>query len=139
MDPCPFVRILVGNLALKFPPSTSTSLSRIHPSTSPYFCIIKLNNFPHQIDRIVKGSSCKVSVKVYSGPNGSTCGLDCKKLLGKVTVPLDLLGAESRPCVFGGEPECSPQVFQFKEVLNRRSSLATSVLETPATETWDQG
>ncbi|KAK8626610.1 hypothetical protein V6N13_134247 [Hibiscus sabdariffa] len=187
MDPCPFVRILVGNLALKFPPSTNTSLSRIHPSTSPYFCIIKLNNFPHQvatipqhdsnnnnssscqkllaacftlcksqIDRIVRGSSCKVSVKVYSAPNGSTCGLDCKKLLGKVTVPLDLLGAETRPCVvhngwialgrkrsnekgsssqlsltvrtepdprfvfqFGGEPECSPQVFQVQGSLKQ--------------------
>ncbi|KAE8706620.1 hypothetical protein F3Y22_tig00110391pilonHSYRG00084 [Hibiscus syriacus] len=188
MDPCPFVRILVGNFALKFPPSTNTSLSRIHPSTSPYFAVL---NSPtsspggydpvstrrkqlfffflqksvaacfsldmSQMDRIVKGSaSCKVSIMVYAGPDGSTCGLPYKKLLGKVSVPLDLRGAESRPCVvhkgwitigrnrsnkdgsspqlsltvrtepdprfvfrFGGEPECSPQVFQVQGSLKQ--------------------
>ncbi|GMI74390.1 hypothetical protein like AT3G19680 [Hibiscus trionum] len=188
MDPCPFVRILVGNLALKFSPS------RIHPSTSPYFCKIKLSNFPHQlatipfivsqqdnnnsssssssssqkslaacfslgesqIDRFLRDSSCNVSIEVYAGPDGSTCGLAYNKLLGKVSVPLDLRGAESRPCVvhngwiglgrnrsnkngsspqlsltvrtepdprfvfqFGGEPECSPQVFQVQGSLKQ--------------------
>ncbi|GMJ12627.1 hypothetical protein like AT3G19680 [Hibiscus trionum] len=225
MDPCPFVRILVGNLALKFPPSTNSSLSRIHPSTSPYFCIIKLNNFPHQvatipfivsqqdnnnnnssssssqeslaacfslcksqIDGIVKGSSCKVSIEVYSGPNGSTCGLAYKKLLGKVKVPLDLRGAESRPCVvhngwiaigrnrsnkngsssqlsltvrtepdprfvfqFGGEPECSPQVFQvqgslkqavftcnfgFRNSIDRNLGSRSSLSESRTSRNW---
>ncbi|KAK8530083.1 hypothetical protein V6N13_102961 [Hibiscus sabdariffa] len=184
MDPCPFVRILVGNLALKFPPSTNTSLSRIHPCISPYFCKIKLNNFPHQvatipvivnnssssqkslaacfslsksqIDRVIRGSSYNVSIQVYAGPDRSTCGSAYKKLLGKVSVPLDLHGAESRPCVvhkgwialsrnrsnkngsshqlsltvraepdprfvfqFGGEPECSPQVFQVQGSLKQ--------------------
>ncbi|XWS40351.1 hypothetical protein CRYUN_Cryun18bG0133600 [Craigia yunnanensis] len=185
MDPCPFIRILVGNLALKFPVSTKLSLSRIHPSTSSCFCKIKLKNFPHQvatipfiqsqedisnnsfqkplaacfslsksqIDRIIsrRGSSYKVYIEVYADPDGSTCGLASGKLLGRVSVPLDLRGAESRPSVvhngwvaigqnrstkngssaqlcltvrtepdprfvfqFGGEPECSPQVFQVK-------------------------
>ncbi|XVE67408.1 hypothetical protein DITRI_Ditri08aG0158200 [Diplodiscus trichospermus] len=186
MDPCPFVRILVGNLALKFPVSTKPSSSRIHPSTSPCFCKIKLKNFHHQvatipliqsledssssnsfqkslaacfslsksqIDKIISrgGSSYKVSIEVYADPDGSSCGLASGKLLGRVSVPLDLRGAESRPSVvhngwiaigqnkskkngssaqlcltvrtepdprfvfqFGGEPECSPQVFQVQ-------------------------
>ncbi|XWS55261.1 hypothetical protein CRYUN_Cryun10bG0160100 [Craigia yunnanensis] len=191
MDPCPFVRILVDNLALKFPLSKKPSLSRIQPSTSSCFCKIKLKNFPHQvatipliqsqedsnsqnpesnnsfqkplaacfslsncqIDRIISrgGSSYKVSIEVYADPGGSTCGLASGKLLGRVSVPLDLRGAESRPSIvhngwiaigqnrsnkngssaqlhltvrtepdprfvfqFGGEPECSPQVFQVQ-------------------------
>ncbi|KAL4354835.1 hypothetical protein GQ457_06G001530 [Hibiscus cannabinus] len=160
MDPCPFVRILVGNLALKF-------------QASPCFCKIKLSNFPHQVATIpliqsqhdiaacfslsksqicLWGSSYKLSVEVYAdGNGGSACGLASEKLVGKVSVPLDLHGAESRPCVlhngpvpigrnrrdkngscrqlcltvraepdprfvfqFGGEPECSPQVFQVQ-------------------------
>ncbi|KAE8721833.1 hypothetical protein F3Y22_tig00015095pilonHSYRG00007 [Hibiscus syriacus] len=223
MDPCPFVRILVGNFALKFPPSTNTSLSRIHPSTSPYFFSIKLSNFPHQvatipfivsqqdgnncssslqksvaacfslgkseIDRIIKGSSsCNVSIMIYACPNGSTCGLPYKKLLGKVSVPLDLRGAESRPCVvhngwitigrnksnkdgsspklsltvrtepdprfvfkFGGEPECSPQVFQvqgslkqavftckfgFKNSGDRNLGSRSSLFESKTSRNW---
>ncbi|XP_022762828.1 uncharacterized protein LOC111308623 [Durio zibethinus] len=139
MDPCPFVRILVGNLALKFPVSTKPSLSRIHRFTSSCYCKIKLKNFPHQvaaipfiqsqqdrnginpdsnnsfhkspaacfslsksqIDRIISrgGSSYKLSIEVYADPDGSTCGLKSGKLLGKVSLPLDLRGAESRPSV----------------------------------------
>ena len=106
-----------------------------------------------QIDRIISrgGSSYKVSIEVYADPGGSTCGLASGKLLGRVSVPLDLRGVESRPSVvhngwialgqnrsnkngssaqlcltvrtepdprfvfqFGGEPECSPQVFQVQ-------------------------
>ncbi|XP_021692360.2 uncharacterized protein LOC110673527 [Hevea brasiliensis] len=44
MDPCPFVRILIGNLALKFPPASRSSLS----SVSSCFCKIKLKNFTAQ-------------------------------------------------------------------------------------------
>ncbi|XVE48644.1 hypothetical protein DITRI_Ditri01bG0018500 [Diplodiscus trichospermus] len=140
MDPCPFVRILVGNLALKFPVSSKPSLSRIHASSSPCYCKIKLKNFPHQvatipffqsqednnsqnpetngsfqkplaacfslskpqIDRIISkvGSSYKLSIEVYADPNGSSCGLTTSgKFLGRVTVPLDLRGAESKPSI----------------------------------------
>ncbi|XVF45809.1 hypothetical protein PTKIN_Ptkin02bG0236700 [Pterospermum kingtungense] len=182
MDPCPFLRILVGNLALKFAPSsTKPSLSRT------CYCKIKLKDFSDhqvatvpvihsedghintqnpetskslaacfsltksQIDRIISrwGSSYKLSIEVYADPDGSSCGLASGKLLGRVSVALDLHGAESRPCVvhngwidigqnrsksssaqlcltvktepdprfvfqFGGEPECSPQVFQVQ-------------------------
>ncbi|TYI37949.1 hypothetical protein ES332_A03G251500v1 [Gossypium tomentosum] len=208
MDPCHFVRILVGNLALKFPSTQSSSSC---------YCKIKLKNFPHQvatipqqdietnncssqkplaacfslsksqIDNIVSkwGSSYKVSIEVYAGGSGSgsTCGLSSGKLLGKVSVPLDLRGAESRPCVahngwvtigrngsslqlcltvrterdprfvfqFGGEPECSPQVFQvqgsvkqavftckfgFRNTSDRNLGSRSSLSESKAPRKW---
>ncbi|KAF5733239.1 hypothetical protein HS088_TW17G00781 [Tripterygium wilfordii] len=40
MDPCLFVRILVGNLAIKFPANSKPFSS----STSPYYCKIRLSN-----------------------------------------------------------------------------------------------
>jgi hypothetical protein len=181
MDPCPFVRILVGNLALKFPVSSKPSLLSVQ-----CFCKIKLKNFPTQkatiplvnnkkqqenqkpegnplssslaacysldktqIDDLL---SCKkpknLEIEVYIRDNGVTCGLKDGKMLGRVTVPLDMRKSESRPCVmhnewidigenkkgeptqfylcvrvepdpryafqFGGDPECSPQVFQVQ-------------------------
>ncbi|MBA0766534.1 hypothetical protein Gotri_015566 [Gossypium trilobum] len=208
MDPCHFVRILVGNLALKFPSTESSSSC---------YCKIKLKNFPHQvatipqqdietnscssqkplaacfslsksqIDNIVSkwGSSYKVSIEVYAGGSGSgsTCGLSSGKLLGKVSVPLDLRGAESSPCVahngwvtigkngsslqlcltvrterdprfvfqFGGEPECSPQVFQvqgsvkqavftckfgFRNTSDRNLGSRSSLSESKAPRKW---
>uniref|UniRef100_A0A6N2L3L3 DUF1005 domain-containing protein n=1 Tax=Salix viminalis TaxID=40686 RepID=A0A6N2L3L3_SALVM len=179
MDPCPFQRILVGNLALRFPVSSKPSLLSLK-----CFCKIKLKNFPTQkamiplvtsqnrnqnpeinslsnslaacysLDKakIDNFLSCKkpnsLEIEVYSRDDGATCGLKDGKLLGKVTVPLDLRKAESRSCVmhngwidiggnkkgestqfylcvrvepdpryvfqFGGDPECSPQVFQVQ-------------------------
>lgn len=177
MDPCPFLRILVGNLALKSPaliPSKS-AFSLVHPSSSPFFCKIKLGNFPsqfatvplvpqetHTSDDVVSftltrkdieklGEKSLFSTKeprlqilVYTGRRGRSCGFSAGKLLGRVTVGLDLKGAVGRACVFhngwvsvggessqlylsvraepdprfvfqfGGEPECSPQVFQIQ-------------------------
>ncbi|GAB4838365.1 hypothetical protein Ancab_027899 [Ancistrocladus abbreviatus] len=60
MNPCTFVRITVGNLALKFPSSSSRasnssepthSVLRQPPSTTmpSYFCKIKFSDFRHQI------------------------------------------------------------------------------------------
>lgn len=48
MDPCPFVRLTIGNLALKIPVASKAARSVVHPSSSPCFCKIKLNNFPVQ-------------------------------------------------------------------------------------------
>ncbi|KAL1310265.1 hypothetical protein HN51_052906 [Arachis hypogaea] len=48
MDPCPFVRLTVGNLALKIPVASKPARSLVHPSSSPCFCKIKLKNFPVQ-------------------------------------------------------------------------------------------
>ncbi|GLT85869.1 hypothetical protein SLE2022_040420 [Rubroshorea leprosula] len=186
MDPCPFVRILVGNLAVKLPASTKPSLSRIHPSSSSCHCKIKLDYLPHQVaavplnqdtedrnqspegnkslaacftlnkalvDKInAKGSKYfRLKIGVYTDSDWSLCGMASGGLMGKVTVPLDLRGLESKPSVFhsgwvaigddkskkkgssaqlflsvraesdprfvfqfGGEPECSPLVFQVQ-------------------------
>ena len=48
MDPCPFVRLTVGNLALKIPVASKPARSVVHPSSSPCFCKIKLKSFPVQ-------------------------------------------------------------------------------------------
>ncbi|XP_056167141.1 uncharacterized protein LOC115668740 [Syzygium oleosum] len=142
MDPCPFVRLTVGSLALKIPVAAKPARSAVHPSSSPCFCKIKLNTFPLQtslvpylppdsphdgasspptpgavggggatfhlsksdLDRlagksIFSGKVC-LKVSVYTGRRGATCGVSSGRLLGKVSVPLDLAGAESRACVF---------------------------------------
>ena len=168
----------MGNLALKSPsllPSKS-EFSLVHPSSSPFFCKIKLGSFPsqfatvplippeaHTSDDVVsftltrkdieklgeKGifssKEPRLQILVYTGRRGSSCGFSAGKLLGRVTVGLDLKGvAAGRACVFhngwvsvggestqlylsvraepdprfvfrfGGEPECSPQVFQIQ-------------------------
>ncbi|XP_074263994.1 uncharacterized protein LOC141586602 [Silene latifolia] len=48
MDPCPFIRLTVGNLALTLPSQTKPARNLIHPTTSPCFCKIKLKGFPPQ-------------------------------------------------------------------------------------------
>lgn len=187
MDPCPFLRILVGNLALKSSsllPSSKSEFSLVHPSSSPFFCKIKLGNFPsqfaavplapqegHSPDDVVSFTLMKkdmeklgekgifsskeprLQILVYTGRRGRSCGFSAGKLLGRVTVGLDLKGAAGRACVFhhgwvsvagestqlyfsvraepdprfvfrfGGEPECSPQVFQIQG--NRRQPVFT--------------
>ncbi|KAL1356550.1 hypothetical protein HN51_008550 [Arachis hypogaea] len=48
MDPCPYVRLTVDSLALKLPSFTRRSplSGGVHPSTTPCFCKIHINNFP---------------------------------------------------------------------------------------------
>ncbi|GJN10340.1 hypothetical protein PR202_ga28426 [Eleusine coracana subsp. coracana] len=145
MDPCPFVRVLVGNLALKMPSSYSSSSSAprstgagVHPSTTPCHCRIRLDKLPYQLasapllphdadhaaactgafaaafhlsradlDRATAKPAlfgprrvARLKVAVYAGRR-ATCGLGNKgRLLGKVVVPLDLKGAETKPVVF---------------------------------------
>jgi hypothetical protein len=126
MNPCPFVRILVGNLAVKFPISSKASFSGVHPSTSPCFCKIKLKNFPTQyatvpliahesqthdrslaacftlnkthVDKLVgKGKNPVLQISVYAGRRGTTCGLmNSGKLLGTVSVEVDLRAVETK-------------------------------------------
>ncbi|KAJ8769051.1 hypothetical protein K2173_024047 [Erythroxylum novogranatense] len=116
MDPCPFLRVLVGNLAIKL--STSSSC----------YCKIKLKNFPtrratvpladqaqsheklnslaacftlnkNQINGILASKKVlSLIVEVYRR-DGPTCGWTNGKLLGKVTVPVDLRKVESKPCM----------------------------------------
>ncbi|XP_043713631.1 uncharacterized protein LOC122662131 [Telopea speciosissima] len=135
MDPCPFVRLLVGNLALKIPVASKPARSVIHPASSPCFCKIRLQNFPLQTSivplitlesqfpdgqaqtlaasfHLCKADLEKLATKslfaakpcleiaIYTGRSGTTCGVTSGRLLGRITVPLDLEGTESRPCVF---------------------------------------
>ncbi|GLT93653.1 hypothetical protein SLE2022_114350 [Rubroshorea leprosula] len=135
MDPCPFVRLTVGNLALKIPVATRPARSVVHPSSSPCFCKIKLKSFPlqtavipyippenqfpeNQVQTIaatfhlsktdlgsltaksIFGGKLSLKIAIYTGRTGATCGVNSGRLLGKVLVPLDLSGVESRPFVF---------------------------------------
>jgi Protein of unknown function (DUF1005) len=139
MDPCQFVRVLVGNLSLKLPVSTrpAGAGSGVHPSSTPCYCKIRLNKLPYQtapaplvasdsdntappttpaavfhlskadLEKFSGKSSlfgstrtARLRVAVYSGRRGSTCGVSSGRLLGKVTLPLDLKGAEGKPVVF---------------------------------------
>lgn len=182
MDPCSFVRVLVGNLALKIPVASRPAGSGVHPSSTPCFCKITLENISEKIaslpvlpaedstagadsglaaafhlsrtdiDRLgtksIFAGRAKLKVAIYTGRRGSTCGVNSGRLLGKVKVPLDIKSADGRAVVFhsgwiavgksskgasaqlhitvksepdprfvfefGGEPECSPQVFQIQ-------------------------
>ncbi|XP_027360875.1 uncharacterized protein LOC113869000 [Abrus precatorius] len=129
MDPCPFVRILVGNLAVKSPASSKPSFSgKVHPSSSPLFCAIKLKgvdyrgsnvatvpliseteSHPHTLAasfdlskaQILKASKKpQIQISVYKGRSTTSCGFSSAKLLGKISVPLDLTIADTRPCMF---------------------------------------
>ncbi|KHN30446.1 hypothetical protein glysoja_033184 [Glycine soja] len=132
MDPCPFVRILVGNLAVKSPASSKPSSfsGKVHPSSSPFFCKILLQGLdsnstsprvssvplisdsdphPHSFAasfdfskaQILKASKKPLmKISVYKGPTTPSCVFTSAKLLGKVSIPLDLTLAESRPCTF---------------------------------------
>ncbi|XP_020570710.1 LOW QUALITY PROTEIN: uncharacterized protein LOC110017896 [Phalaenopsis equestris] len=186
MDPCSFVRVLVGNLALKIPVASRPDRSGVHPSSTPCYCKITLHNLPCQtaplpilsledtnagavavaesglasvfhlsrveLERLAGNSifagKAKLQVAIYTGRRGTTCGIYSGRLLGKVKVPMDLKAADGKAVVyysgwvnvgksnkgpsaqvhitvksepdprfvfeFGGEPECSPHVFQIQ-------------------------
>ncbi|KAL5079839.1 hypothetical protein RYX36_008260 [Vicia faba] len=186
MDPCPFVRLTIESLALNLPsPTNSSTLSRIHPSTTPCFCNISIPNFPSQTALIhltsssssspdtttsaagfhldsaalrrLTGKPIPLRFSVYAGSNCTTCGIKSSKLLGRAVVNIDVKNSLSRSVMFhsgwlelgkkkkkkgvepelkdssrlhlvvrsepdprfvfqfGGEPECSPVVFQIQE------------------------
>ncbi|KAL0283640.1 UNVERIFIED_CONTAM: hypothetical protein Sangu_2875900 [Sesamum angustifolium] len=139
MDPCPFVRLTVGDLGLKIPMAAKPARSAVHPSSSPCFCTIKLKNFPLQdaivpyiplenapfpdcsshtlaasfdlcksdLDRLNGKSSLfstskkpQLRISVYSGRRGASCGVSSGRLLGKISVQLDMATAELKPVVF---------------------------------------
>ncbi|KAK7245489.1 hypothetical protein RIF29_40335 [Crotalaria pallida] len=191
MDPCPFVRLLVGSLALKLPLPTKPSPPNsggVHPSSTPCFCTLQLKSFPSQtallpltpssntatppetvtsaagfhLDsatlRRLSGKPLALRISVYAGSMGGACCITGAKLLGRVTVSVDVGSSVYRPITFhdgwvgigkkgkvsvndvdhkkgsaqihlvvrsepdprfvfqfGGEPECSPVVFQIQE------------------------
>ncbi|KAL0348292.1 UNVERIFIED_CONTAM: hypothetical protein Sangu_1057000 [Sesamum angustifolium] len=116
MDPCSFVRIVIGNLALKFP-------ERSHLSSLSFYCKFKLKGFPTQVsdvtflaaesdavesriqacfslrkpeleklvDKSSKFSCLKIEVYRRSRGGSSSCGfVKSGKLLGCVALQLDL-------------------------------------------------
>ncbi|XP_050211053.1 uncharacterized protein LOC126661267 [Mercurialis annua] len=205
MDPCPFIRILVGNLAIKFPNSFSTL-------KNSYFCKIKLKNFTTQSAKVPtlqnQENNCvsnslaasfnldstqikkitastkptNLILEIYSRSENSCGFVKSEKLVGKVRVLIDLKKCETRACVmhngwigigednnntkkkiefyfcvrgepdprfvfqFGGEPECSPQVFQVQGNLKqavftckfglRNSGERQSILEPSTSRNW---
>ncbi|QCD91889.1 hypothetical protein DEO72_LG4g2858 [Vigna unguiculata] len=134
MDPCPFVRILVGNLAVKSPASSKPSSfsGKVHPSTSSLFCKIQLKgvdcedslsssnvcsvplitecdpqprslaaSFDFSKPKILKASKkAQIKISVYKGAATPSCIFTSAKLIGKISIPLDLTLAESRACTF---------------------------------------
>ncbi|GAB2293711.1 hypothetical protein Dimus_027924 [Dionaea muscipula] len=157
MDPCPYVRLTVGNLALKIPVATKPARTVVHPSSSPCFCKIKLKNFPYQsaavpyilsdqngnfsdgqvqsvaatfhlskddVDKLTQKSIFAgkpyLKIAVYTGRTGATCGVSSGRLLGKISVPLDLSAVEARVVVYhsgwinvGKEAKLSPAEFHL--------------------------
>ncbi|CDO97321.1 unnamed protein product [Coffea canephora] len=101
MDPCPFVRIVIGNLALRLPPPSSWSKSTT--TTTLCYCKIKLKGFPTQYstvpwlsqesgtdaieNRIHAGFNFKKlefeKLVEKSGARGGTCGLKIEIYTGK--------------------------------------------------------
>ncbi|KAL4559151.1 hypothetical protein LXL04_031285 [Taraxacum kok-saghyz] len=127
MDPFPFVRLVVGNLSLKFSGSTGAGN---HPPSSCY-CKIKLKNFASQIgdvayctesdviqandqikacfnfnkpefDKLVE--KCNgLKIEVYSSRKGTPiCGVGSSKLIGVVTVGLDSKVVDGDSSNWGG-------------------------------------
>ncbi|PHT29372.1 hypothetical protein CQW23_31049 [Capsicum baccatum] len=125
MDPCPFVRIVIGSLALKFPTET-----KLQSSTANLDCKIKLKGFSAQATSIPaffqeqeaildgkihacfnfsksellkfieksNGKPSCLNIEIYGGSKVGTFGYfkgGGKKLLGSVLVPLDLKGLEN--------------------------------------------
>lgn len=123
MDPCPFVRIVIGGLALKFPSESSKTL----PNNSTFDCKIKLRGCSAQSSTIsafvqerevildnrihgcfnfskselvkfveksnVRGNPSCLKIEIYGGKVGF--GYGSKRLLGSVVVPLDLKSLEN--------------------------------------------
>ncbi|XP_054778918.1 uncharacterized protein LOC129286864 [Prosopis cineraria] len=133
MDPCPFVRILIGNFAITSPAGSKPSFpGEAHPSSSPYFCRIQLRDFDShqhhhlatvpivspntenyppsvaaifdlsklQMEKLKATKSPVMKISVYKSRQTPSCAFDTAKLLGKISVPLDLTMAEFRACMF---------------------------------------
>ena len=100
----------------------------MHPSSSPCYCKIRFGSLPSQTavvplippenafpcdqsialaasfhlsaTDIEKITAKSVTLAIYTGCRGATCGVNSGRLLGRVEVPLDLKGVDSRPCLF---------------------------------------
>ncbi|RLN34781.1 uncharacterized protein C2845_PM03G19430 [Panicum miliaceum] len=94
MDPCPFVRVLVGNLALKMPAAPrggSGSGAGVHPTTAPCYCRIRLNKLPYQT------ATAPLLPSAEEGPASCTGAFAAAFHVSKA----DLDWATAKPALFG--------------------------------------
>ncbi|XP_022032148.1 uncharacterized protein LOC110933223 [Helianthus annuus] len=144
MDPCPYIRIVVRSLGLKF-----TGAGDVAPLSSAAYCKIKLKNYPTQLRFIRVGKVIRFmgsgkllgvvmvgldSEAVEGGGGYQGCVVVRNGWVGigdrcsKSMVNLHLsIGIERDPRFvfeFYGEPECSPKVFQVNG--NVRQAVFTS-------------
>ncbi|RCV09415.1 hypothetical protein SETIT_2G026400v2 [Setaria italica] len=99
MDPCPFVRVLVGNLAVKMPAAAprgggtggSSSGAGVHPTTAPCYCRIRLNKLPYQT------ASAPLLPPAEEGPASCTGAFAAAFHVSKA----DLDRAAAKPALFG--------------------------------------
>ncbi|KAI3739342.1 hypothetical protein L2E82_29745 [Cichorium intybus] len=130
MDPCPYVRILVGSLGLKFngggtgttPPSTCYCKIKLKNDTTQFVDITSIadgdvnqvndhvqasfNLKKSDFDKLVDKSNV-LKIEVYSGRRS-------KSFVGLGLLHFSIRVERDPRFVFefDGEPECSPQVFQ---------------------------
>jgi hypothetical protein len=96
MDPCPFVRVLVGNLAVKMPSAAAPrggggNGAGVHPTTAPCYCRIRLNKLPYQT------ASAPLLPAAEEGPASCTGAFAAAFHVSKA----DLDRAAAKPALFG--------------------------------------
>jgi hypothetical protein len=124
MDPCAFVRLTVDQLLLKLPavPRPSSGAG-VHPSTSPCFCTLSLQDHPASLSRTallplasaagaaaahaepvvlsldaeavrrLSARPAELVVSVHAGQTGTNCGISAARALGRVRVSVDVARA----------------------------------------------
>ncbi|XP_076923868.1 uncharacterized protein LOC143586149 [Bidens hawaiensis] len=144
MNPCPFVRLIIESLSLKLPPTTKpvASSSGIHSAATPCYCKLLIKNFPPQtaviplspdtssppentssavnfhLDpaaiRRLQNKPVVLTVSIYTGRMGRTCGFSGGKMVGRVGVVVNIDRSVTKPVLFqngwiklGSEPAAS--------------------------------
>ncbi|XP_062186050.1 uncharacterized protein LOC133889610 [Phragmites australis] len=121
MDPCAFVRLTVDQLLLKLPsvPRPSSGAG-VHPSTTPCFFMLHLQDHPSSLSRTaplplasaaaahadpvvlsldaaalqrLSARPAELVVTVHVGQTGSNCGMSAARALGRVRVAVDVARA----------------------------------------------
>ncbi|MED6173932.1 hypothetical protein PIB30_064401 [Stylosanthes scabra] len=112
MDPCHFVRVLVGNLAVKSPASSKPSFSgKVHPSTSSCFCEIKLKGAGSQRSHV---ATVPITSDTHPTPHSTAACFDftkpqIEKLISSnkpTTITISLYkGRSATSCSFFSSPK----------------------------------